>query len=60
MKLTPIPDHLKNEPPRCPLCGVVLDLTIDPKSGPEGFALLTITERSIRHVSQPHTLPITA
>lgn len=53
-----IPERLKNEPPRCPLCGIVLDLSIDTSGAPDGQALLTITALSLKHVSQPHALPI--
>lgn len=51
-----IPDSLKNVAPRCPLCGIVLDLSIDPDKEPDGKALLTITPLSLKHLSQPHTL----
>lgn len=48
----------KNLVPRCPLCGIVLDMDIKVTDLEAGSGLLTITARSLAHVAEPHSLTV--
>lgn len=58
-KTTPLPPDQMSKAPRCPLCGIVLDLevrtTIDDG---QRVAYFTLTDKSQRHVGTPHTITI--
>lgn len=54
--LPSIPAARRNDVPRCPLCGIVLDATVDATGDNAG--ILTITPKSLAHVAKPHTLEL--
>lgn len=58
-RTTPMPPEQMSKAPRCPLCGVVLD--IDARTtliGGRRVAYFTLTALSQRHVNTPHTIEV--
>jgi hypothetical protein len=56
--LPSIPAARKNDVPRCPLCGILLDVTVSATGDNSGT--LTITAKSLAHVAKPHALELPA
>lgn len=57
-ELVVMPETHKNVPPRCPLCGLLLDAEVSITDVENGTAVFTITPKSLKHVAKPHTLTL--